>query len=61
MNKNSYSMLSVDQIRADEFSSIQKIAYQNDIARLHKRLKEFISVFCPAFDGKLSKGLHVLE
>lgn len=56
MSKNNYPTLNIDQIRADEFSSLQETAYQNDIARLHKRLDEFISVSCPACDGKLSKN-----
>ncbi len=45
----------VNDIRSDEFKEIQKKAYENDLARLHKRLKEFVRVECPACGNRKSK------
>jgi SAM-dependent methyltransferase len=44
--------LSVAELRSDEFAALQETAYKNDLARLHKRLDEFVTVPCPACGGK---------
>lgn len=48
MSSEKNASLSLDEIRADEFKELQVNAYKNDIARLHKRLDEFVAVPCPA-------------
>jgi SAM-dependent methyltransferase len=48
MDNASSSPLGLNEIRSDEFKELQEKAYRNDIARLHKRLDEFVSVPCPA-------------
>ena len=42
--------LKLDEIRADEYKQLQVTAYENDIARLHSRLDEFVAANCPACD-----------
>lgn len=44
--------LSVVELRSDEFAELQANAYSNDLARLHKRLDEFVTVACPACGGE---------
>jgi 2-polyprenyl-3-methyl-5-hydroxy-6-metoxy-1,4-benzoquinol methylase len=51
MTKKVESSLSLNEIRSDEFKSLQETAYKNDLARLHKRIHEFVAVSCPACGG----------
>lgn len=48
MSTEQSNSLSLAEIRADEYKQLQEGAYRNDIARLHRRLGEFVSVACPA-------------
>ena len=52
MDNASNAPLGLNEIRSDEFKELQEKAYRNDIARLHKRLDEFVSVPCPACGGQ---------
>lgn len=52
MDNASNEPLGLNETRSDEFKGPQKKAYQNDIARLHKRLDEFFAVPCPACGGQ---------
>ena len=52
MKNNKLQALKLNEIRSDEFKTQQINAYQNDLARLHKRLDEFVSMPCPACGGK---------
>ena len=47
--------ISLDEIRSEEFRELQENAYKNDIARLHKRLDEFVAVPCPACGSERAK------
>jgi SAM-dependent methyltransferase len=51
MSASQNNDLSLDEIRSDEFKSLQVNAYNNDLARLHRRLEEFVVVPCPACDS----------
>ncbi len=55
MSDNQGDALSLNEIRSDEFKSLQIKAYSNDIARLHKRLDEFVAVPCPACGSDISQ------
>lgn len=48
MSSKQPDALSLSEIRADEFKQLQVTAYANDIARLHRRIGEFVAVLCPA-------------
>lgn len=51
MTMKNDSSLSLNEIRSDEFRVLQENAYKNDLARLHKRLNEFVTMSCPACGG----------
>jgi SAM-dependent methyltransferase len=40
--------LNLNEIRADQYKELQVSAYQNDVARLQRRLGEFVHAACPA-------------
>jgi len=54
MQETNDTSISLNEIRADEFRELQINAYKNDIARLHRRLDEFVAVSCPACGGQSS-------
>ena len=41
-------LLTLAEIRSDEYKELQVAAYKNDIERLHRRLDEFVHTCCPA-------------
>lgn len=54
MKKLNYITLKVNEIRSDEFQTLQENACKNDLERLHKRFSEFVSVGCPACGDRKS-------
>jgi 2-polyprenyl-3-methyl-5-hydroxy-6-metoxy-1,4-benzoquinol methylase len=52
MQEQHSSTMSLSEIRNDEFKAMQENAYKNDLARLHKRIDEFVVVPCPACGGQ---------